>query len=225
VAAKALSLAVATRSAGAPPTAPQAPVEAPEPHFLEHGPTEGNRIALTFDDGPTPGITEPILDLLKARGLAASFFMIGERAAAVPELARRVFAEGHAICNHTYTHPKLGELPDAQVEAELARTQDTLAEILGHRPTAFRPPYGSFRKNQAHLARKLGLRVVLWSVDTRDWSQPGEAKIADAILTGTQAGSIIICHDLHRQTVDCLAHVLDQLLERQFHFVPVTTFA
>lgn len=199
-------------------------VETPGLPFLESGPADANRIALTFDDGPTPGMTELILDRLKERGLTASFFMIGQRAAAAPELARRVLGEGHAVCNHSYTHPKLDALPDAQVESELARTQDTLAEILNHRPSAFRPPYGSFRKNQALLAQKLGLRVVLWSVNTRDWAQSGEDKIVDTILTQTKAGSIILCHELHRQTADCLGRVLDQLLERQFQFVPVTAF-
>ncbi|MCE0498432.1 MAG: polysaccharide deacetylase family protein [Methylacidiphilales bacterium] len=221
-AAKVLGATVASNPAAR--ASSKTPVEEPGPPFLESGPSEGNRIALTFDDGPTPGITELILDRLKERGLAASFFMIGQRAAAAPDLARRVHAEGHAVCNHSYTHSKLSELPDVQVESELARTQEALTEILNHRPIAFRPPYGSFRKNQAHLARKLDLSVVLWSVDSRDWAQPGEDKIADTILTQTKSGSIIICHELHRQTVDCLGRVLDQLLARQFQFVPVTSF-
>jgi peptidoglycan/xylan/chitin deacetylase (PgdA/CDA1 family) len=198
--------------------------ETPALPFLESGPPVGNRIALTFEDGPTPGITEPILDRLKDRRLAATFFMIGRQAAAAPELARRVLADGHVVGNHSYTHPKLTELPDAQAESELARTQDILAEILNHRPAVFRPPYGSFRKNQSPLARKLGLRVVLWSVDSCDWNQPGEGQIIDTILTQTKAGSIILCHDLHHQTADSLGCVLDQLLERQFEFVPVTAF-
>ena len=223
VAAKVLGSSIATKLT-APNALNKVSVETPSLPFIESGPAEGNRIALTFDDGPTPGITEPILDQLKQRGLAASFFMIGERALATPDLARRVLAEGHAVGNHSHTHPKLGELPDARVDFELTRAQDTLAEILDHRPIVFRPPYGSFRKNQAGFAQKLGLRVVLWSVDTRDWAQPGEDKIVDTTLTGTKAGSIILCHELHRQTVDCLGRVLDQLLERQFQFVPVTAF-
>lgn len=222
VAAKVLGATIATKLPA--PTATKAPVETPVPSFLESGPLEGNRIALTFDDGPTPGITEPILDQLKERGLVASFFMIGRHAAAAPDLVRRVYAEGHAVGNHSYTHPKLAEMPDAQAESELARTQDTLAEIIGQRPTAFRPPFGSFRKNQAVIAQKLGLRVVLGNVDSRDWKQPGEDKIIDTILTQTKAGSIIVCHELHRQTIDCLGRVLDQLLERQFRFVPITAF-
>jgi peptidoglycan/xylan/chitin deacetylase (PgdA/CDA1 family) len=220
LAAKVLGSNIATRLTL--PAAAQ--VETPALPFLESGPPEANRIALTFDDGPTPGLTELILDRLKERGLAASFFMIGQNATVAPDLVKRVFAEGHAVGNHTYTHPKLSDLPDAQVEFELARTQDTLAEILNHRPAMFRPPYGFFRKNQGPLARKLGLRVVLWSVDSRDWAQPGEDKIAEMILTQTKAGSIILCHELHRQTVDCISRVLDQLLEREFQFVPVTAF-
>ncbi|HUB67047.1 MAG TPA: polysaccharide deacetylase family protein [Candidatus Methylacidiphilales bacterium] len=226
-----IGLAAATRILGGKLTVklePLATAAAPDESsvfsFLESGPPEGNRIALTFEDGPTPGVTEPILDRLKERGLTATFFMIGQHAAAAPELARRILAESHTVGNHTYTHPKLTELPGAQAESELVRTQDTLAEILNHRPAIFRPPYGSFRKNQSGLARSLGLRVVLWSVDSRDWTQPGADQIIDAILAQTKAGSIILCHDLHHQTADCLGRVLDQLLERQYHFVPVTAF-
>jgi peptidoglycan/xylan/chitin deacetylase (PgdA/CDA1 family) len=207
------------------PTVPPTPIETPELPFLESGPAEGNRIALTFDDGPNPGITDRILDLLKERNLVASFFMIGGQATKAPELARRVAAEGHELCNHSHCHPKLGELPDAAVEAELSQAQETLAEYGGRYPTAFRPPFGSFRKNQTPLARKFGLRVVLWDVNTRDWDGTTTSdQIAETILTGTRAGSIILCHENHRATPDCLGHVLDQLLDRQFKFVRISEF-
>ena len=205
-------------------TTPQPAAESSAP-FVEHGPTEGNRIAFTFDDGPTPGVTERVLDELRQRHLSATFFMIGERIAASPELARRVLAEGHEIGNHSYTHPKLSTLPDPQVELELQKTQEILAKELNYHPKWFRPPYGAFRKNQAFIPYRKGLGVVLLSVDSRDWAQPGEGPITDTILSQTKAGSIVLCHDRYPQTGNCIGQILDRLLERHFNFVTLSALA
>jgi peptidoglycan/xylan/chitin deacetylase (PgdA/CDA1 family) len=145
--------------------------------FIESGSSIGNRIALTFDDGPRPGVTDRILDELKRRKLHATFFMIGERIAASPNLARRVLAEGHEIGNHTFTHPNLTTLPEAQVEAEIQKTQDIMSKVLNHRAAWFRPPYGALRQNQAGLLARRGLGVVLWNVNPQDWSRPGMEQI------------------------------------------------
>ena len=190
--------------------------------FIRSGPPDGNRVALTFDDGPTPGVTDLILDELKRRKLHATFFMIGERIAAAPDLARRVLAEGHEIGNHTFTHPKLTTLSDAQVDAEIQKTQDIMGEVMNHRAAWFRPPFGEFRRNQAGIPGMKDLGIVLWSVDPADWSQPGEAKIAETILGETKPGSIIICHDTHRQTADAMGPILDGLLERGFAFAKLS---
>jgi peptidoglycan-N-acetylglucosamine deacetylase len=191
--------------------------------FITSGPPDGNRVALTFDDGPTPGVTDLILDELQRRKLHATFFMIGQRIAAAPDLARRVLAEGHDVGNHTFTHPKLTTLADREVEAEIQKTQDIMREVLNHRAAWFRPPYGELRQNQAGLLSSKGLGTVLWNVDPGDWSQPGEAKIVGTILAETKPGSIIVCHDLHRQTADSVGPILDGLLECGFTFATLST--
>jgi len=190
--------------------------------FITSGPPGGNRVALTFDDGPTPGITELILDELRWRKLHATFFMIGQRIAAAPDLARRVLAEGHEVGSHTFTHAKLTTLADPQAEEEIQKTQDILAEALNHRAAWFRPPYGVLRQNQAALLAKRGLGIALWSVDSQDWSHPGEAKIIGTVLAEAKPGSIILCHDLHRQTADAMGPILDGLLERGFTFATLS---
>jgi peptidoglycan/xylan/chitin deacetylase (PgdA/CDA1 family) len=190
--------------------------------FITSGPPDGNRIALTFDDGPTPGVTELILDELQRRKLHATFFMIGQRIATAPDLARRVLAEGHEVGNHTFTHPKLTTLTDEQVDVEIQKTQDIMGEALNHRAAWFRPPYGALRQNHAILLARRDLGIVLWSVDSQDWSQPDEAKIAGTVLAETRPGSIILCHDLHRQTADGVGAILDGLLERGFAFATLS---
>ena len=219
---KVLGKVVAASGAMEGPEAPvtrEAAADA-EIEFIRHGPLDRPQVALTFDDGPTPGVTDLILDELKRRDLKATFFMIGQRIAAAPDLARRVLDEGHDIGNHTYTHPKLTTMCDAEVVAEIERTQDAIAEHLHYGSAWFRPPYGMLRQNQAHLLQARGLGIVMWNVDPRDWSQPGESKIIETILKESKPGSIIVCHDSHRQTADSLPGAVTGLLDRGL--TPVT---
>jgi peptidoglycan/xylan/chitin deacetylase (PgdA/CDA1 family) len=189
--------------------------------FIHHGPETGRRVALTFDDGPIPGVTEPILEALKQRGMRATFFMVGREVAAAMELAGRVAAEGHEIGNHSFTHPKLTLLADREVEGEIQKTQEILAEV-GVKPRWFRPPYGALWKGQAHMAKERGMGIVMWSADPGDWRQPGEAKIVEGILSQTVPGSIILCHDRYPQTAACIGEVLDGLQARGFELVTLS---
>jgi peptidoglycan/xylan/chitin deacetylase (PgdA/CDA1 family) len=177
--------------------------------IVSSGPTEHQRIAITFDDGPTPGVTDRILDELKQRNARATFFMIGQRIAAAPELARRVVAEGHEIGNHTFTHPKLTEIPHASAEEEIQKTQDVIATILGLKPAWFRPPFLAFRDSLAPMVNTRGMRIVHGNIDPADWSQPGEEKIISVIARDAKPGGIIICHDMHAQTANAVGRILD----------------
>jgi len=113
-------------------------------------------------------------------------------------------------------------LPDQQVRLELQQSQDIITDTIKVRPRIFRPPYLAFRRNQASLAQDLGLSIICGDLDSRDWAQPGEDKITDAILSQTKCGSIIICHDMHAQTANCIGPILDELLKRGFNFVSIS---
>lgn len=205
-------------------TQPAAPVEN-KIIWASSGPGFGNRLAITFDDGPTPGVTERVLEELKKRNLRATFFMIGSRVNAAPDLAKRVFEEGHEVCNHSYTHPKLSALPEEKVREEIVRTQEAIEKATGHRPVWLRPPYGAFRnKEQGPIAEAEGLGIAYWSIDPRDWSQPGAQHITDTIISQARPGSIILCHDLHPQTADAVPGILDRLIERDYEFINVSGF-
>jgi peptidoglycan/xylan/chitin deacetylase (PgdA/CDA1 family) len=212
------------RVAQAAPVPPPPAEAVPAVPFFEHGGCEGNQIALTFDDGPVPGVTERILDELKRRDLPATFFMIGRQVATAPELARRVLAEGHEIGNHTFTHRKLTELADEEIAGELDGAAKSFAQNLGYRAAWLRPPFGAFRRNQGGLAQSRHLGVALWSVDSQDWQKPPGARIVESIVTKSQPGSIILCHELSG-TADCLGQILDELVAAKFQFSTVSTLS
>lgn len=194
------------------------------PAFINSGPGFGNRVALTFDDGPSPGVTDRVLNELSKSKLHATFFLIGAKVDAAPQLARRIVDEGHDVANHTYTHPRLAGMSDSAVEQQLARAQDSIARATGITPVWFRPPYGAFRREQGSIASKLGLGVAYWSVDPKDWAQPGSSAIAQRVLTASQPGSIILLHDLHSQTADAVPAIFDGLIERSFTVAPFHSF-
>jgi len=182
---------------------------------VNHGPALGSGFALTLDDGPNPVITPRILEELARRKITCTFFMIGKNVDAHPQLVHEVMAAGHEIGNHTYTHPSLNKLTSDRVEWELQQCQDAIAQKIGRWPAWFRPPYGAFRdSDQGLLAMAKHLGIAYWSVDPRDWSKPGVDKIVAGVLTATRPGSIVLLHELHRQTLDALPQILDGLQER-----------
>jgi peptidoglycan/xylan/chitin deacetylase (PgdA/CDA1 family) len=144
-------------------------------------PARPGELALTFDDGPNPAWTPRLLDLLAAAGARATFFMMGSRAAAEPELVRRVVAGGNLIGNHTWSHPNLSRSSAKRIREELKRTQETLEEITGAPARFFRPPFGARRPAVFRIARELGLEPVLWNAMTSDWRQRSAERIAERI--------------------------------------------
>jgi len=178
---------------------------------------------MTFDDGPSPETTPRLLDMLKQRNIKATFFLIGENAAANPDLVRRILAEGHELGNHTWTHPQLSKLSDDRVTAEISKTQEAIKAASGYTPTLLRPPYGAITSRQREwIANRFGLNIILWSVDPFDWKRPGSSVITQRILSQARPGAIILSHDIHKQTVDAMPATLDGLIGKGYKFVTVT---
>ena len=186
-------------------------------------PVSGNYIAITFDDGPHPQNTPRLLDILAARNIKATFYVIGRSVDLHPGVLRRTVAEGHEIGNHSHTHRLLSKLGESEVRQEMQRCQDAVGRAAGVRMRTMRPPYGGLLQSQRELVhREFGYPTILWSVDPLDWKRPGAPVITSRILAGTTAGGIVLAHDLHAQTVDAMPATLDGLLRRGFKFVTVS---
>jgi peptidoglycan/xylan/chitin deacetylase (PgdA/CDA1 family) len=183
----------------------------------------GNYIAITFDDGPHPQNTPRLLDILRARNVKATFYVIGRSVDLHPQIVRRTVAEGHEIGNHTHTHRLLSQLSDSEVCNELSRCRDSVARAAGVRIRTMRPPYGGLLQRQRQLVySEFGYPTILWSVDPLDWKRPGPSVVTSRILSGTNAGGIVLAHDLHAPTVDAMPATIDGLLRRGFQFVTVS---
>jgi peptidoglycan/xylan/chitin deacetylase (PgdA/CDA1 family) len=186
-------------------------------------PVADKYIAITFDDGPHPKNTPRLLDMLRSRNIKATFYMVGSNVDLYPQVVRRVVAEGHEIGNHSYTHRLLSKLSDTAVRDDLARCRDAIARAAGVQPRTLRPPYGGMLPRQREWVNaEFGYPIILWSVDPLDWKRPGAGAVCSRIVTRTTAGSIILAHDLHAQTVDAMPATLDGLLQRGFKFVTVS---
>ena len=191
------------------------------------GDGECSKVALTFDDGPGEA-TPLILDLLKEAGIRATFFLCGQNVDRLPELARRVVAEGHEIGNHTYSHPHLVWKTPGKIAWDIRRAQDVIEHKTGCRPKLFRPPYGVRWFGLFPILSSLNLTAVMWSVNAVDWRLPA-SRIADRVIGKAKPGSIILLHDGvppgeagdRRQTAEALEKIIPALRTR-YQFVPVS---
>ncbi|MCT8137153.1 polysaccharide deacetylase family protein [Anaerobacillus sp. CMMVII] len=199
----------------------------PETVVLQ-GPATQNRIAITFDDGPDPRFSEQVLDVLREYNVPATFFLMGSRAIAYPEIVQRMINEGHIIGNHTYFHPNLVKEGDiATLEREVTRTEDTLNDLIGYRTKLFRAPYGFLYNELVEKLAELNYYIIVWSVDSLDWEEEPPAVIAANVLDNVQPGAIILMHDGgdwdadRTNTIDSLRQIIPTLKEQGYEFVTV----
>jgi peptidoglycan/xylan/chitin deacetylase (PgdA/CDA1 family) len=177
-------------------------------------------VALTFDDGPGP-YTDRLLGMLAAHHARATFFLIGQNIAGREATVRREVAGGHAIGDHTWTHPQLNRLSDQAIRSQLTRTLRGIRRATGDSTTLMRPPYGATDRRVGAVSRRLAMSQILWSVDTSDWRDRDAAIVAHRALSWVHRGDIVLMHDIHPTTVRAVPKILDGLAARGFTFVTV----
>ena len=189
-----------------------------------HGNVTGPYIAMTFDDGPHASLTPKLLEILAARNIKATFYVVGDRVKMYPAITRRIAAAGHEFGNHTWTHPlRPSSWADAPLRSEIQRTHDIILSASGEAPLSYRPPGGSVTPHQKEwLFNDFGYPTILWAVDPNDWKRPGAAVVTQRILSATRPGHIVLAHDIHPGTIEAMPATLDGLLARGFRFVTIS---
>jgi len=186
-------------------------------------------VALTFDDGPGP-TTPGIISVLRAYGVPATFFNIGQNAAAYPSLVRQEATDGYLVGNHTWNHPDMATLPVSAQAAELNQAAAEQQSLIGWGPCAFRPPYGDYNATTLKLAQQRGMKVWYWSVDTEDWKADGSSSSywVNRIIGlaesegGSQNHPVILMHNAPSgdpATVRALPTIISYFRNRGYTFV------
>jgi cellulose synthase/poly-beta-1,6-N-acetylglucosamine synthase-like glycosyltransferase/peptidoglycan/xylan/chitin deacetylase (PgdA/CDA1 family) len=206
----------------------------PSPYVItRHGGTP-RKVVLTFDDGPDPEYTGRILDVLKKEGIPATFFVIGLNAELHPDILQRIYDEGHEIGNHTFTHPNIEVISDAQFRLELTATQRVLESAIGRHTLLFRPPYAVDSEpetiDQARAideASQLGYLIVGMQVDPDDWRKPGVDEIVsrtlDTIFKGE--GQVVLLHDSggdRNQTIEAIPRIVAALKAKGYELTTIS---
>lgn len=199
-------------------------ITAPTPMVLirAEAHSEQRIVALTFDDGPWPGQTDRILDVLKKHDVKATFFVIGRQAKANPRVMRRIAEEGHSLGGHTYNHKALAGASPELVTAEVGAGQRAVRSVTGVTPKWFRPPGGGVDGTVYLEAKRQQARLVLWSVDPQDWRGYRASKIANDVIRDVRPGAVVLLHDgggNRSQTLKALPWIIRELKERGYVFV------
>lgn len=177
------------------------------------------QVAFTFDDGPHPENTEKILDILDEYDAKATFFVLGNSVDYYPQIVKKAYLEGHEIGNHSWNHPNLVNLPVETIRKEISDTDEVIKNATGEVPKLYRPPYGSHNQTVDEAA---GKPPILWDVDTLDWQTRDPQAILTNVKNQTKDGSIILMHDIHKETVEGFRLSIDYLDSLGYEFVTVS---
>ncbi|CAL9367306.1 polysaccharide deacetylase family protein [Streptomyces sp. Tu 3180] len=170
-------------------------------------------VGLTFDDGPSTSTTPSLLNALRQNGLRATMFNQGQYAAANPSLVKAQVDAGMWVANHSYTHPHMTQLSQAQMDSEISRTQQAIAAAGGGTPKLFRPPYGETNSTLRSVESKYGLTEVIWDVDSQDWNNASTDAIVQAASRLTD-GQVILMHDWPANTIAAIPRIAQNLASR-----------
>ncbi len=186
-------------------------------------------VALTFDDGPYPPYTEQVLDVLKEYNVPATFFVVGKNVEKYPELVKRIADEGHQIGNHTYHHIDLLKANRKVIAEEIDNTSKAILSAAGISPRLMRPPHGFRDPAVMEMMAERNMKVVEWSVMSRDWTNPGVDTIVERTVKKVKNGSIILMHDgdgimsqdSRIQSVEAARRIIQILSAQGYTFVTV----
>ncbi|MCM3240217.1 polysaccharide deacetylase family protein [Heyndrickxia oleronia] len=195
--------------------------------FFLYGSKTKREIALTFDDAPDNIFTPQILDILKQKGVKATFFVVGYRIKEHPDIFKRIIREGHALGNHSYNHANFSKLSNTEFRNQIIKTDNIIKQYTGYIPRMIRPPYGNINEEQLQWLKLHNKKIVNWNVDSLDWKGLDEDQVASNVLLHVKPGAIILQHsgtgtggDLSG-TVKSLPKIIDELNKEKYHLVTI----
>lgn len=195
-------------------------VEKDEPFKAEIDKTKP-MIALTFDDGPSAH-TDRLLDIFKSYGGKGTFFVVGNIIDNRADTVKRIVSDGHEIAGHSWNHRQLTSLTQSDIKDQIMSTRAKIYDLTGYDAKLVRPPYGAYNDTVKAVAKEVDVSLINWSVDTLDWKYRDADTVYKAIMEDAYDGAIILCHDLHKTTVDAMERAIPALLEKGYQLVTVS---
>lgn len=216
-----LLLILAAQSLGSALTARALPTSARLPIYATDDGTM--RLSITFNCAWGADDIPEILDILDRYGVRATFFVVGVWAEQHPDAVRQIYARGHEIGNHSYSHRLPSQSTEAQLREEITRCSDAVERITGERPILYRAPSGDYTDAVVRVVEDMGMFAVKWSADSIDWKQDTtRSELIRRVLNRAQSGGIVLFHNDTAHTVSALEEIFTRLQERGFTFVPVS---
>jgi len=188
---------------------------------ITSGPTFAKVMALTFDDGPHPFHTPQLLDLLDSFQIKATFFVVGIKAAENPFILKNIVKRGHVLGNHSWSHPNLSQLEEKEIEEQMRFCNQAIEAITGTSPRFFRPPGGNWDNRILDIANKLGLQIVLWTINGYDAGSDSYSPqaLAKIVIRRATPGAIVLLHDGGNFTLATLPLIINTLRKEGYSFV------
>jgi len=194
--------------------------------YFYEGFRQGNNIALTFDDGPNPQFTSPLLSLLREKKVPATFFLLGENVRLHPQIVKEILESGCEVGNHSFSHLNLGNATQEKIREELEKTQAEIRKACGIPPMLLRVPYGASGEQVARAAFELKMDPFFWSIDTNDYKKTTtKDDIVKIVLKDAKGGSLILMHDNSQKVLDAVREIIDPLRQKGFNFVTCSELA
>ena len=195
------------------------------PSAIYNVPTDRKVVALTFDISWGDKRAEPILDILKNKGVNnVTFFLSSPWSKTHPEIVKKIVDSGYEIGSHGHKHDNYSQFSDDEIAKQIQTANDILTDMTGRTPNLIRMPNGDFDKRVLRIAESMNYKVIQWDTDSQDWKNPGVNTIVSRVVTKAHPGDIILLHasDSSKQTHEALPIIIDQLRAQGYEFVTVS---
>jgi peptidoglycan/xylan/chitin deacetylase (PgdA/CDA1 family) len=181
-------------------------------------------VALTFDDGPDRINTPKIIAALKQKNVKGTFFFVGQKVQKYPDIVKSAYNNGNVIANHSFYHHELPKETVAEIHQDLEKTSEAIRKVIGRSPALLRPPYGETDTKLVSVAKKDHYKIILWSIDTLDWSQREKSHIQKNVFDNVRNGDIILMHsdEDKTETAKAVPVIIDELKRRGFQIVDLS---
>ncbi|MBP1864688.1 peptidoglycan/xylan/chitin deacetylase (PgdA/CDA1 family) [Clostridium tetanomorphum] len=178
-------------------------------------------VALTFDDGPDYTITPKIGEVLKENNVKGNFFFIGEQVAEKSNIVKKIYEDGNLVLSHSYNHIELNKLSEEEIKKQVTMGEKEIFKVIGKRPKFIRPPYGAIDNKVINILEQNEEKIILWSIDTLDWSQKDERNIVKNIMENLRPGEIVLMHSNEDKeiTLKALPNIIKTIKEKGYKIV------